>query len=338
MSQLYKSKWIITSSPEGEQLYEDSALVVDDGKIFGIVSQSEIDDNEYETVENFGNSVITAGFINLDTCLQFSNVFSNEKSGFLTSIKRFFKGINLFFTMISVQNQTYPMYLANLHKEYSCMSKEAKIKSFKGGLKTLLLNGTTCFAETSSEDFYFDILRKFPVNVCYFIDLYSDSLKNSKKLFKKLKKKVDKFNKAKPENLHLGLYPHSVWAVHKKLWRILSKYSRRNNLLLMTGLNESKDDEIWLQTGKSNLDFYYNFLGYKKLSLDVTGTSAAEYLKSLGVLNKNFIVKNGNYLSENDLKMLSENDVKFSYSPRMNEKIFKNQHSFQLLTKYHLHS
>ena len=331
MAKAYKSKWIISASENGQKVYEDCALIVDDGRIENIIPQNDIFEEIFENVIDFGNSVITPGFINLGATLEFAKLeeVDNEKNKF----RKFLLNVRQFFSMLGTPFNTYPMYLSNRYKEYFLLNKKEKLKAFQYGMEKALLSGITCLAEISADDIFFEQAYKSPLKMFYFFDLFADSKKESKKVFKKVKKCVKKFQKIKNENTSIGLYPHSVWSVNENLWSVISKYSRKYNLLLMTELAESKDELEWVEYGKSNLDYLNNFIGYKKIKY-LPKLSIIEYLDNLKVLSGNFIFQNGNYLKEDELAVLSHRGAKVSYSPKVNKELFKNSQTLALLNKY----
>ena len=81
----YKSKWILTS--EGEIL-KDYAIVVDEGKIIDIIPNSKADFEE-KYLKDLGNSVITPGFIDLFTQLQYTEVNDVKPKSLKNKLKRF---------------------------------------------------------------------------------------------------------------------------------------------------------------------------------------------------------------------------------------------------------
>ena len=74
MLEVYKAKWIL---PGNQQALEDKALVVEEGKIVDIIDGNLISDilgdKEYQLF-SYGNSIITPGFINAHTHLQYTDV------------------------------------------------------------------------------------------------------------------------------------------------------------------------------------------------------------------------------------------------------------------------
>ena len=92
MAKAFKAKWILTSSNgDYETVYENCALVVENGKISDILPQEEIYDEIYESVEDFGNAVITPGFVDLDANLQYKEP---------TNYKKFWIKLRQFFSML----------------------------------------------------------------------------------------------------------------------------------------------------------------------------------------------------------------------------------------------
>ena len=85
MAKVYKAKWII---PSDGNVYENCALVVDEGKVAEIIKQENIDESQYTHVKDFNNSVITPGFINLHNHLQYSYLEDRKKTDIKAKIKK----------------------------------------------------------------------------------------------------------------------------------------------------------------------------------------------------------------------------------------------------------
>ena len=65
---------------------------------------------------------------------------------------------------------------------------------------------------------------------------------------------IDKFLKNKSENTFIGLAPHSICSVHKRLFKTLAKYCKKNNLLMTLRIGESQEEMDWLKHGFSDVD------------------------------------------------------------------------------------
>lgn len=317
MAKAYKAKWIMA---QDGNIYEDCALITDEGKVFTIVKQNEID-SSIKHVKEFGNSVITPGFINLHNHLQYTNIGKTKLKGFRENVKKIFTDFKKHYHLAGIPRNSFTYKLADLLSEYFCYTKEDKIKSFKKGLELSVLNGTTCICQLSKESKYFDLLNETPVKTYLFFELFSDSVETSKEEFRNTQKRINKLMKQKSENTYIGIAPHSVTSVHKRLFKILVKYCKKNNILLTIRLAESKDEIDWLKHGFSDSDVLGAFCGNKKFDPAIQGVTPVIYLKSMDVLNKQMIATYGNYLTDEDLEILKENKVSFCYCPRVSKKL-----------------
>ena len=223
--------------------------------------------------------------------------------------------------LAGIPKNSFVYKIADLLSEYFCYTREDKIKSFKKGLELSVLNGTTCVCQLSKESKYFELLNETPVKTYLFFELFSDSTETSKEEFRNTQKRIDKLLKQKSENTYIGVAPHSVTSVHKRLFKILSKYCKKNNILLTIRLGESKDEIDWLNHGFSDSDILGAFCGNKKFEPFIQGVSPVIYLKGLNVLNKQMIATYGNFLSDEDLEILKEEKVSFCYCPRVSKKL-----------------
>ncbi len=330
MAKIYKSKWIIACDGT---IYENCALKVDEGKIEEIIGQNDINQEGTYHIKDFENAVITPGFINLHNHLQYTNIGKTKLKGLKENIKKVFTDIKKHYHLAGISRQSFVYKLADLLSEYFCYTREDKIKSFKKGLELSLLNGTTCICELSRETKYFELLNDTPIKTYLFFELFSDSTKSSKEEFRNIQKKINKLLKQKSESTFVGVAPHSVTCVHKRLFKILAKYCKKNNILTTIRISESKDETDWVKYGFSDSDILGAFCGNKKFEPAITGVSPVVYLMNLGVLNKQTIATYGNYLTESDLEILKENKVSFCYCPRVSKKLHNSLLDFKTVNE-----
>jgi len=333
MVKAYKAKWII---PSDGNIYEDCALIVDEGKVQSIIKQSELDEEKYPHIKDFKNAVITPGFVNLHNHLQYTdlNLKTKKKDSFKRKIKKLYTNLKKHYFLTGISKKSFIYQLANLLSEYFCLTREDKIASFKKGVELSLLNGTTCVAQLSKESKYFDILNEMPLKTYLFFELFSDSVESSKEEFHLIQKKIKKLKNQKLDNTFIGVAPHSICCVHKRLFKILEKYCKKHNILITIRLAESKEEMDWLKHGFSDIDLLNEFTGNKKFEPGIQDVSPVQYLKELGVLSKQLIVSYGNYLSESDLAILSENKVALAYCPRISDKFHNKKLSLDTVLKF----
>ena len=104
MAKCYKSKWII--SGDGN-LFEDSVMVVEEGKIQGIYKESEFDKSSYKHFRDYGNSVITPGFINLHNHLQYTDIKKVTPKGLKAILKRLFSKLKKKYYLGDVRKNSF---------------------------------------------------------------------------------------------------------------------------------------------------------------------------------------------------------------------------------------
>ena len=334
MAKAYKAKWII---PSDGNVYEDCALIVDEGKVVEIIKQENIDETQYSHIKDFNNSVITAGFINLHNHLQYSYLEDRKKIDLSAKIKKLYTVFKKHYFLAGISKKSFIYRLANLLSEYFCMSRDEKIASFKKGIENSLLMGTTAVVQLSKESKYFEVLNEMPLKTYLFFELFSDSVESSKDEFRTIQKKIDKLKKQKSDNTFVGVAPHSVCCVHKRLFKILVKYCKKNNILMTIRLAESQEEMDWLKHGFSDVDLLNEFTGHKKMEPVFEDVSPVKYLEELGVLSKQLIVSYGNFLSDSDLNLLRENKVALAYCPRVSDNLHNKKLDFDKVIEYFPH-
>ncbi len=312
----YKAKWIITA--DGEPL-ENHYLIVEDGKVIDVLPHEKVNFEELVKVKDFGNAVITPGFVNLFAQLQYTDINKYRSKTLKSNLKRLFKNIIRKYIFAGIPQSSYVRGLARMYKEYFCWERTEKIRSFKHGLEKAMLSGTTCLAQVSKENKYFQILNNTPIKTYLFFELYADSSDTGKREFKAISNKIEYFIKNKSDNMFVGVAPCSLSMVHKRLWKIISKYARKNNLLMLIRIAESQEEMDWIKNGFSDIDMLHMFLGMKKLTPYKRNISPVEYLTDLNVLSKKVLVANANYLSKGEFQDLADTSAKFVYTPRYDD-------------------
>ena len=296
MAVIYKSKWIL---PANGGVIENSAFVVENGIITDILLFDELKKADYKEFEliDFGNSVITPGFINLHTHLQFTALGKfpqeNGKSDFVR-------------------------WITSLIKQYGNLSPEQKLQSFKMGVRQALLSGTTCIAQLSKEEEFFEILCSLPIKAYVFFEVFADSKESACRAFNDFKEKHERLTAKLNDSTFIGISPHSIYTVHKDLWGEISEYSQQNDLLVHTHLAESKEEIDWVKHGATKLEEITNFTKTNPLKPDKQYKNPVEYLLELGMLNDRLITAHLNQLDDKALELLAGNCAGVVSCPRSN--------------------
>lgn len=325
----YKAKWILTST---DKVLEDMAIVVDEGKIIDIISNSDVNFDE-KHIKDLGNAVITPGFIDLLTQFQYTDIGTVKPQSVKNNIKKFFKVLSLKYNFAGVSQDSYSRKWAEILTDYFTLDRDEKISAFKKGVTSSIMSGTTCIAQVSKEFKYFDIINRLPIKNYLFFEVFADTKNKSKKNFKIVRSVVEDLIFHKGENTHIGIMLNSMSGVHKKLWALFSKYCRKHNMLMMTRFAESQDEIDWLEHGFSDVDILHKFMGLRKISPYEKELTPVKYLENLKVLTKKVLVANANY-AEDELEQLAQTGVKFVYQPLYSEEICNKKLDFNTVLKY----
>lgn len=121
------------------------------------------------------------------------------------------------------------------------------------------------------------------------------------------------YSKQLTPRIQFALGPHSVYAVSKKSLLRAGEFAKKHNLLIHIHLCE---------TQKEVQD-----------SLKQLNQTPVEYLHSLGLLGPNLCACHGIWLSQKDMDLLAENDVKVVYNPVSNLKLCSGNFPYQELKK-----
>jgi len=295
MFRVFKAKWIL---PADNRVIEDGLLVLEHGKIFDIVENSDIKKqnilNNASEIIDYGKAIVTPGFINLHAHLQYTDLKKNQKE------------------------QSFPEWIKSLMLQYALWNKKKKINSVLNGAKEALLSGTTCFAQLSGEQDFLETFNKLDLKSYIFLETFANTEESSKTEFKKLIQKYDYINQNKNENVFVGFSPHSVYTVHHNLWKKIAEFSVKNDILVHTHLAESTSEMEWLKNGHSEIDCLYKFIMWNPLSPYKTGLNPVEYLKGLDILNENLIAAHMIQLDKSLMEEIFSYGVKLAYCPRSN--------------------
>lgn len=326
----YKSRWILTSTGE---VLENFALVVDEGKITDIIPQTDVD-LAPEYIKDFGNSVITPGFVDLFTQYQYTNVGKIKPKSFKYKLKKFFITLSMKFNFAGISKDNYCYKWAQILTDYFSMTRDEKLESFADGIEASIAAGTTCIAQVSREYKFFDIINRLPIKTYLFFEIYADSSMKSKKTFKYMRSVVEDLIYHKGPNTYIGIMLNSISGVHRKLWELFSKYCRKHNMLMMTRFIESVDEIEWLEHGFSDIDILHKFIGFRKISPFDRELSPVEYLEKMKVPSNKVIIANANMATDKDLQKLSDDNVKFVYQPLYNQEMNGEDLGFEKVLKY----
>jgi len=213
----HKAKYIFKDG----QILENSSIFVSNGKI---TQQS----GDYEVVDH-GNALITPGFVNFHTHLQYTDLKKSNKNNFSD-------------------------WIIDLIKQYFFWSRAKKIQSLENGLNETIKSGVTCVVNLGIEEEFIEVLNDKEIRSYVFLEAFADTEESSQKEFKRLMKCLKKYN-----TFNVGISPHSLYSAHPALWEKLID----SGVLIHTHLWESEDEMKLLSGQPSGIDKLRSFIRRK---------------------------------------------------------------------------
>lgn len=294
MKKFYKSKWIL---PANGHALQDYVLVVENGIIQDIIPLSEV---QHGAIIDFGNAVITPGFINAHTHLQLTKLEKDNQS---------------------LSEVSFVEWILSVIKKYSKFANYEKIESLKLGIKKSIESGTTCVAQMSKEIEFFDVFSQSPIKACLFLELFAGSELSSEHVFESLKFNISKLAQKDFTNISTGVAPHAPYTVHSALWSKVSEYALDKGLLVHTHFAESKEEIDWFAQKGTDLDQISNAVRGEKVFPEKKYNNPVDFLRDKGLLNDRLLLAHCNQLSVEQLSELAQAGINLVLCPRSNMKL-----------------
>lgn len=295
MFRVFKAKWIL---PANDEIIEDGFLVLENGKIVNVIKNS--DKNKQNILNNAceiidcGRAVITPGFINLHTHLQYTDLKKSSKE------------------------QSFTDWIRSLMLQYAIWNTRKKQNSVINGIKEAILSGTTTVVQLSGEYEFLEVFNKFDIKTYIFLETFANSEETGEIEFNNLVEKYNKIIQNKNQNVFVGFSPHSIYTVHPYLWKKIADYSFKNNILVHTHLAESLSENEWLNSGQSDLNNLYKLLNKQPVTPYQVGLNPIEYLKGLNIINENLIAAHMIQINKDLIEEFFDLGGKVAHCPRSN--------------------
>ncbi len=116
--------------------------------------------------------------------------------------------------------------------------------------------------------------------------------------------------------LNIGISPHAPYSTSAKLYRDSLEFARQHDLLLMTHLAETVEEEQFLSTGTGIYRRMLRERGTWVPRWQPPGCSPIQYLENEGLLTDRCLYAHVNYPSESDMELLANRRATVVYCPK----------------------
>lgn len=285
--------------PISSEPIEQGAVVLGGDKIIEVGKLEELQ-KQYPNAEfeDFGEAVITPGFVNCHSHLELSIM-----RGFLDDVED-----NFFKWLIKIA----------VTRDEKLTTEDIEISAILGALEGGQA-GVTCFGDIGRYGRAgFEALKKTGLRGVVFQETeFSPYNENAAEDFEKLK---DKFLALKTDENALvkaGISPHAPYTVSRKLFELITDYSLAENIKISIHAAESHlEEDLMIHNRGAMADFYRE----RGIHWTPPGLSSVQYLAEIGVLQAKPLLAHCIRTSELDWELISENGASIAHCPKSNAK------------------
>lgn len=304
---ILSADWVLPISSEPIQ---KGAVAIENDKIIEVgkaqTLQEKFPNAEYE---EFGEAVITAGFVNCHSHLELTVM-----RGFLDDVEdEFFKWL----LKIAVT------------RDQKLTNEDIEISALLGAVEGLRA-GVTCFGDIGRYGKAgFEALKKTGLRGVVFQETeFSPFNQKADEDFAKLKEKFADLKSTETKLVKVGISPHAPYTVSQKLFESITDYALAENVKISIHAAESKIEEDLMTHGKGAMADFYQVRG---IDWTPPKLSSIKYLAEIGVLKAKPLLAHCIRTDENDWQLIRESGSSIAHCPKSNAKF---GHSVAPLEKF----
>lgn len=285
--------------PISSEPIKNGAVAIENTKIAAVGKLADLQ-QQFPTaiVENFGEAVITAGFINCHSHLELSIM-----RGFLDDVE------DNFFTWLIKLSVTRAEKLTN---------QDIEISALLGALEGSRA-GVTCFGDIGRfGQAGFEALKKMNLRGVVFQETeFSPHNEKAVEDFDKLQEKFLALKSTENELVKVGISPHAPYTVSRRLFELITDYALSENVKISIHAAESDlEEQLVLHGSGAMAEFYLK----REIHWIVPKLSSIEYLSEIGVLRAKPLLAHCIRVNEKDLKLIAESGSGIAHCPKSNAK------------------
>ena len=292
-----------------QEIIEDGALLVQGSLIAALGRWSSIrkqvgGPGGSGKILDLGDAILLPGFINCHTHLELTDL-----EGKIPPQKSFGR------------------WLGQLVVRTLPWSKNKFTRSAARGIKLSLASGTTLVGDISYVGYDYDVLKNSQLRKILFLEAMDFNPATAAKTAAKLEKRLLKIRTLdvgrRTSDVILGIAPHSPYTASGALYQECLRMAERLGLPISTHLAETEEERDFLMKGTG--DFARRLSSIRTIRMGheakvfstwrPPGTSPVKYMYSLGLLNLPLVIAHGNFLDEEDMRLLERSPASVIYCP-----------------------
>lgn len=285
--------------PISSKPIKNGAIAVENSTIKAVGSLQKLQEQfPGSTIEDFGEAVITAGFVNCHSHLELSVM-----RGFLDNVEDdFFKWL---ITLTVTRDQKLT------REELELSATLGAVEGMRGGV--------TCFGDIGRfGKAGFEALKKTGLRGVSFQETeFSPFNEKADEDFEKLKEKFLELKSTETEIVCAGISPHAPYTVSQRLFELITDYALSEKIKISIHAAESESEEDLMVHGTGTMAEFYQARG---ISWQPPKLSSVEYLSKIGVLAAKPLLAHCIRTNEKDFELIAESGSGIAHCPKSNAK------------------
>jgi 5-methylthioadenosine/S-adenosylhomocysteine deaminase len=278
---------------------EDGAVAVEGHRIAAVGARAALKEKYPDAaVEDFGDAVITPGFVNAHSHLE------------LTAMRGF----------LEREESAFTAWLGKLtFARLNYMTAEDLYISAAWGAAEAARAGVTTLADASdAASASMRALNEVGLRGIVYQEAFGPDPRLAQENFEKLKDKISVLRGFETEPVRAGVSPHAVYTVCAPLIEMIARYTLDENLPLMMHAAESEAEELLLRNGRGP---FADNLSRRGIEWNAPGVSVIEYLERTGLLSARPLLAHCIRADEPDIERIVETGAGVAHCPKSNAKL-----------------
>jgi cytosine/adenosine deaminase-related metal-dependent hydrolase len=299
---ILKSKYLLK---DPDNVIENGALLIDDGKIKFAGQFKDIDDVDSCRTIDLGNSAIVPGFVNTHTHLELTHLHKSLNS-----------------------NGNFTDWIRQLVDKKNDWAESEYALSVRDGIKSSLKSGTTTVVDITRNGIALTELLTSRIRKLLFFEIINFNPDTAESTINDFKELIADINH--DDLLSIGIFPHAPYTVSDRLYRDCKQISEEFDIQIATHIAETKDEVEFLTRGTGHFVSLLNDFNMLK-SWKYPGLSPINYLKNIGFLENGCILIHCNYMTEDEIDFIEKTKSNIVFCPRSHEYFRHDDHPFSSL-------
>jgi len=283
--------WIL---PITSPLIKDGAIIVEGNLIRAVGGKKDLSEFPCDEIIDCSDKILLPGFVNAHSHL--------ELTGFRGKIKK-----GLPFT-------DWARKVVSIRKD---ITENEIATAIKDGLNELISSGVTTAGDFSQTGITAKILNERGLRGTVFLEFAGFNPEQKDERLRELKNKLRTPN-SKLRTVKFGIAPHAPYSVSAELLKESHSFARERELPIAIHISEMPEEIEFIKNGSGEMKDLLIDFGVWNDKWMPPQTTPVQYLHNLGIL-KGAIGIHLNIVTEDDIRILKENDVSVVYCPGSNK-------------------